>query len=326
MVSCRRGPARGLRSRSLLARLAVTLACLLAADAPPHPAAAEHEPAREPVRLDIVVKVVRVLDDQDWFGSGELSLGMALLTCDTRALVDPCWGSKDFPPRVVGGWLQKFSADSGDILTIDRVFPQPGDRLSGKPVAEAVGFPAYPGHTYRLVLSMREDDPTAIELAQCFTFVMCDPDPQLGKVELELNEAGGWGVGVHSRARSLNDEGGPGAFEVTYEVRRTPLPDLWARGIQEIGEGDRAFYCITVQNVGDQPLAQFPLTVRANDRVIRTVDPMPALGVGESTGHCVLRSELPAEKHLLSFTVDEEQRITELSERNNRYEWGIPAQ
>lgn len=324
MASRRIGPSRDPRPCILLVLLILAPA-LLSIGALPQSVQATDQPAPEPVRLDIMLKVLRVLDDQDWFGSGELYLGMSLLECDRRAQVDPCWRSKDFPPHSIGGWSQKLNADTGDILTIDRLFPQPGDTINTAPVAEAVGFPADPGRHYRVVFTMLEDDPTAVELAQCFTFIMCDPDPKLGTVTLDLDEASGWGIGVHSRVRSVNDEGNDGDFEITYEVRRTPLPDLWARGIRQIGAGDQAFYCIAVQNVGERPAGQFPLTVRANGRLIRTVDPMPALEVGETTEHCVMRTELPTEKHLLSFVVDETDRITELHDNNNRYEWGIPA-
>jgi subtilase family serine protease len=52
---------------------------------------------------------------------------------------------------------------------------------------------------------------------------------------------------------------------------------------------------------------------------------LTALEVGQTTEHCVLRSELPARQHHLSFTVDEGRQIAEMDESNNHYEWGIPA-
>lgn len=286
---------------------------------------ANHRLGAEPERLEVELKVLHVLDDQDWFGAGELHLAMGVQTCDIRVAVSPCWESRDFQPRSVGGWGQSVSADSGDILTMDRLYPQPGDWVDGTTVSGATGFPVYPGHQYRLRFGMWEDDPTAVEIGQCFTVVLCDPDPALGSVTLELNEANGWGLGMHGRVRSVRDDGDPGDFEVTYEVRRTPLPDLWARGIRQIGEGNQAFYCVAVQNIGERPSGPFPLSVRTDGRLLRTLDPMPALDVGETTEHCAARSELPAEKHLLSFVVDEARRVTEAHENNNRYEWGVPA-
>jgi hypothetical protein len=288
------------------------------------PVYANHRPGVEPERLDIEVKVLHIFDDQDWFGAGELRFPMAVDTCDLRVAITPCWDSRDFQPQFVGGWWKSFSADSGDIINMDRLFPQPGDWVDGSTVSEATGFPVYPGHQYRLRFLMWGDDPTAVELGQCFT-LMCDPDPALGNVTLELNEANGWGLGLQGRVRSVKEDGDPGDIEVTYEVRRTPLPDFWARGIRRIGEGDRAFYCVMVQNVGERPSGQFPLSVRADGQLIRMLDPMPALEVGETTEHCAIRSELPAKEHLRSFVVDEARRVTELHETNNRYDWGIPA-
>jgi hypothetical protein len=291
----------------------------------PAPARADHRPGIEPERLEIELKVIHIFDDQDWFGKGEMHLGMNVQTCDLRVAVNPCWKSRDFSPRPIGGWGTSFSANSGDVRNMNRLYPQPGDWVDGTTVSEGVGFPVYPGHQYRLRFWMLEDDPTSVEIGQCFTVIMCDPDPQLGEVTLELTDANGWGVGIHGRVRSVDEEGDPGDFEVTYEVRRTQLPDLWARGIRQIGDGDGAFFCVMVQNVGDRPSAQFPLSVRADEQVIRTLDPMPALEVDETTEHCAIRSELPAGKHLLSFVVDEPERVTEHHENNNRYEWGIPA-
>jgi hypothetical protein len=322
-TSCH-GPAHAC-TRWPLAALLLAISLLFGAPGSVATTHGNHQPGEEPVRLEVELQVLHIFDDQDWFGAGELHLGLVIQTCDLRVAVSPCWSSRDFQPRSVGGWGTSFSADSGDILNMDRLYPRTGDPVNGTTVSEAAGFPGYPGHQYRLRFMMYEEDPTAVELGQCFTFVMCDPDPALGSVTLEMNEANGWGLGVHGRVRSVRDDGDPGDFEVTYEVRRTPLPDLWARGIRQIGEGDRAFYCVVVQNVGERPSPQFPLSVRADGQLVRTLDPMPALDVGETTEHCAIRSELPAKEHLLSFVVDEGRRVAELYESNNRYDWGIPV-
>jgi hypothetical protein len=289
---------------------------------PVRPVRAEHESGREPVRLEVVLKVVRILDDQDWFGSGEMALNLGLRTCDVRAAVHPCWDSADFPPRFLGGWAQTFSADSGDILTIDRAFPRPGDRLDGALQAEAVGFPAYPGHAYRLVFGMMELDPTSVELAQCFTFVWCDPSPALGTVSLDLDEANGWGIGVHGRVRSFNhDEGQPGDFEITYEVRRAPLPDLHPTSIEVLpipGGGESV--CLGVENVGQQDAGPFEMVFRIDGQdVPNGTVAAGRLAAGES-GKLCLPAELPRGVHTLSASADEPRGVLEMDERNNSFE------
>jgi subtilase family serine protease len=103
------------------------------------------------------------------------------------------------------------------------------------------------------------------------------------------------------------------------------LPDLVARGIRQIGEGDQAFFCVAVQNLGERASALFPLTVLVNGQVLRTLDPMAALEPGETSEHCAYRPELPANEHMLTFAVDASRRIAEMSESNNIYEWKIPA-
>ena len=161
MQSHRLATARGRAWRALPALLVAAVLLLGTFGPPVRPARAEHEPAR----LEVVVKSVYILNDEDWIGSGEMRLWMGLWTCDVRAAVYPCWRSEDFPPRVMGGLSHKFSVSSDETEAIDRVFPQPGNSVDGELVSDdEPGFPVYPRRDYRLAFTITEDDPTAVEL------------------------------------------------------------------------------------------------------------------------------------------------------------------
>jgi subtilase family serine protease len=66
------------------------------------------------------------------------------------------------------------------------------------------------------------------------------------------------------------------------------------------------------------------LAVRADGALLRAPI-LPVLATNQITEHCVLRAELPAQQHQLSFAVDEPQQMFEMSKANNRYEMTIPA-
>jgi hypothetical protein len=145
----------------------------------------------------------------------------------------------------------------------------------------------------------------------------------MGTIDASLTEANGWDIGTHT-ARSIHGDGSPGDYSATWEIRRAPLPDLMNRGIRLLQTADGQFYCVTVQNIGEQSAEAVPLAVRADGVLVRAPTFGP-LDVGQSVDHCVLRTELPAGEHLLSFTVDQQRQIPEMDERNNFYEWRIPA-
>ena len=44
-----------------------------------------------------------------------------------------------------------------------------------------------------------------------------------------MDEEHGWGIGTFT-VRSHHDGGSNGDYELTYEIRRTPLPDLRVQG------------------------------------------------------------------------------------------------
>jgi hypothetical protein len=306
-----RDRARGLApSVSHLRRWSVAVglaaAVFVTASGVPTPARADIPP--DPVaRVQLVIKSVHIYDDRDLFGAGDMRWQAELCTTDVLRPAG-CYGASQ---DMFGGDLP-FHADTGDDVTIDRVVPRSGDSMTPDVTPEA-GMPVYAGRSYTLFFSMSDAD-----------FVSVD---WMGSVHVPVNEGNGWSIGTFT-TRSVSVEtdtsGDPGNYAVTWEIRKTPLPDLVNRGIRLIDAGDGQFYCVTVQNIGERPSGPAPLAVRADGTLVRATT-VSALEPLQTIEHCVLRSELPARQHHLSFMVDEERQLPEMDESNNHYEWGIPA-
>lgn len=263
-----------------------------------------HRPDPEE-RLQVIIESVRVIDDRDWWGAGELRLYWELTTCPASGAIR-C----DAQPLLRGA--HEFSGASGASVGLDLVVPQLDDANPGANISEATGIGVRDDTRYLLHFEINEQDLGSLDW------------DHLGAVDALLDASNNWGLGPHTD-RASKAGGAAGDFSITYKVRRAPLPDLWARGIRQIGEGDQAFFCVSVQNIGERPSAQFPLTVRVDGEALRTLDPMAALDPGATGEHCAHRPELPAREHMLTFAVDEARRVAEMSESNNRYEWKIPA-
>jgi hypothetical protein len=318
-----RGPALRAISASLLAA-----ALLLGVSGETaSPARADHEP----VRLEVEVKSVHVLNDQDFFGSGELWLDMVVSTCDVRATVNPCWRSEDYPPQIVGGFHDSFSADSDETVALNHVFPRPGDWLSRVVVSEdRLGFPVVHGHAYKLTFGMGEGDPTAVELAQCFTFVMCDPDPHIGDASLDLDEQQDWGIGSHmlpstGRCRWIElwsippvTHFGP-CFQVAFEVRRAPLPDLHPTSIDVLpNPGGGQNVCLGVENLGQRDAGPFEMVFRVDSvNILGGTVAAGGLPAGQADKLCLPASLPAAGRHQVSVIVDSADGVPELDTHNN---------
>jgi CARDB protein len=266
------------------------------ADVPPDPAA----------RLQFIVDKIHIINDEDLIGGGE-----------EKFFVNLCGDSGTSPynrsfacgPGASSAFDAAFDLSSGDDVTLARVSPREGDHMAGGTTPEG-GIPVYAGQHYIFTSDMFDRDP-----ASAFD--------TMGDIWVHVDEAHNWGIGTHT-VRSIQENGSPGDYELTFEIRKAPLPDLMNRGIRLLQTADGPFYCVTIQNVGEQPAAAVPLAVRADGALVRA----PTLGpldVGQTTEHCVLRSELPAGQHQLSFTVDEARQIPEMNESNNSYAWKIPA-
>jgi hypothetical protein len=260
----------------------------------PPSAAAVDLTAPPDARLQIVINSVYIRDDQEFFGSGDMDI-------ETYVCYESSTGGCKSSARV--SWGELFGAGTGDTKVFDRVVPVEGDEVSGGATTQ-FGIPVYADERYLLRASMREDH-------------------DMGAVTAHLTPENNWELGRHT-VRSLHDDGSPGDYDLTFEIRRTPLPDLRINGVREIVSNDGHFYCVQVENIGEMPSYPAPLAVEADFRLVREVS-LKELGVNEITEHCVIRSELPPGQVQLRFTIDEPQQIAEMDEDNQPYVMTIPA-
>lgn len=141
----------------------------------------------------------------------------------------------------------------------------------------------------------------------------------------DLTEANNWGIGTWTE-RALNyDYNKQVPTEVTYEIRRIPLPDLQL-GLLSIAEptptNPNHSICVDVRNTGAHLAPSYQLVYRLNGEVLPNgiVPVHAALAAGSSRNVCAW-VPLPASgNHALRVTVDEARAVPELYEHNNHYE------
>jgi hypothetical protein len=200
-------------------------------------------------------------------------------------------------------------ADTGDTVYLNRVMPGEGDFLYGDPTVES-GFPVQSGQSYYFAMDMQEDGAVTHN--------------DMGRIFIILDEEHNWGIGEH-RARSLHADGSNGDYDITYEIRPMPLPDLRVRGFDLVqGDGGRQLICAQIENVGALSSTPTALTERVNDTVFR-IHTLSEVAPGQTTQECIFRSELPAQAHVLKLYIDEERDLPEMNELNNADSLPIPA-
>jgi CARDB protein len=280
--------------------------------------------------LQVIVKDVHIYDDRDLIGSGEMHMVVGIWECNAGAQ-PPCYYEGNFQDwRTLDPIIENraqgiaraeldFSSDSDEDHAPNRLIPSTEDERFRLDVTEEQGFTIYAGRHYVLAFKMWELDDTISDT------VLFQPD-YMGEVfQLMDTDEHGLGLGTH-KERSYNEEAyNPGDYQITYEIRPAPLPDL-AVTILNRDEGIQHYICAEVQNIGDKPSQPFYLTIRSDGARIREQDPhFPGLDVNASLEHCVLRSEMSPAEHMLSFRVDQPALVAERDLSNNFYEQRVEA-
>jgi hypothetical protein len=248
--------------------------------------------AADPVaRLQVVIKNVHIYDDTDWLGDGELTLQANFRSIDdTRR----------------AGYLeesllqQKFHAGSGANVPLERILPGEGQSLGGDASIE-VGLPVYAGQHYQFIADLSDQDVIGGDF--------------LGQLVAPVDEEHGWGIGTFT-LRSEHGPGQVGEYDVTYEIRRAPLPDLKINRFEVAGLPGSEQVCGQIYNGGERPSGPYSLVVRTEGKVVEQAT-LPDLAAGQTVFHCVQRSALPAHRHNAVFSLDETRAIPEMEELNN---------
>jgi hypothetical protein len=265
------------------------------------PASAATPDPRDPVaRIQVVIKKVHIRDDNDWFSEGEMSMEARIWRC-AGTTKDSCLVRQARNTSVDGFNLLRFDRSSGDAITLDRSLPDQG-------------FAVFPGELFMLYTRIIELDARGDQSAH---------HDEMGEIFWTFGAEDGWRLGAYT-VRAFDEEAyEPGDYDVEFEVRQVPLPDFAARTTRLINDGGQQFRCVDVANVGAASSGLFTVTIRVDERPLRTVT-MPALRVGDSAEHCVVLSELPPDRQsLLSFVVDDGRLVAEMDEMNNRIDLAV---
>ncbi|HEX3245630.1 MAG TPA: CARDB domain-containing protein [Chloroflexota bacterium] len=274
---------------------------------------------RDPdARIQVVLKQVHIFDDEDTIGEGEIHLLAIVTECVDAQCVWQCAVPNDYciaDGPIYSQALMNFGANSGDRVNLgDRVMPRADDAVfaatrAALGVSDETGIPLHVGKHYQFGVLGWENDVGPFDF------------DTLGYFSVDLDESNGWGTGSDTRIGFQND-GTPGDFEMTFEIRRTPLPDLVPQSIQgQLLDDGRPIVCTLVANVGEQDSGDFQMVLRADGADIPSgTFGGPRLAVGEKLSHCFL---VAAGQHRYTLSVDESHQVAEMNEYNNTLDQAV---
>jgi hypothetical protein len=258
---------------------------------------ADDPPVHVPeTRLQLVVKRVHVFHDEDWFGSGEITIHAAVLECvspEPHGVLPCTWGSKEVPsrPYASAARMFNFSADSGDDVELNAIVATPKGGIPAKNSSdpEDATFLVRPDRQYVVAFLGAEGDGAGWEQfgIRWDTFVpylLIDMD-YMGTASMLIDEAGGWALG----ARSLLGSKDYGAdFYVEFELRQPDLPDLVPHHAtpRRLDDG-RYVICASALNRGEVSSGPFSMLLQLDNKDIGTFD-YPGLAFSEVVDHCFL--------------------------------------
>jgi hypothetical protein len=284
--------ARALGASALLAAIG-----LLPPSSPSAALAAEPDPA---VRIMLKTNWIKVHDDSEW-GTAELEYKVTLQRT-SPSCGGPCADDKF-------EYTYKFSGDKGTVKsfqgTWDQLVPYYRAQPDGIYAAPQPGLSLFPGDGLRVRWAGNESDPAF--------------DDYLGSFVEDFSQAQGWGQAVVHETSS-RDTLGFGGFTVNYEIVRAPLPDLFITDVRVGNFADNGddIVCVAIENVGPEPAGPYTLRFYVDGSIPRNGE-IPEAGVLPAVGHLerCFQTNIAAGQHNFMATVDEDQKVAELSEENN---------
>ncbi|MFN8636477.1 MAG: CARDB domain-containing protein [Chloroflexota bacterium] len=267
---------------------AIAASLLVSVLGPPAPVHAD-PPADPDARLQLIIHAFHINDDEALFGGNDF-------------FWDAYLENTDGPPASIWSSALPFHASTGDNVDVNQLIPQHPSDITGAATI-AAGLPVYDSHTYRLFIRLQYT--TTIELV----------DHVIGTVDLPISKDNNWGIGTYTSGSNPGQDDA-NKFLVSWEIRRTPLPDLVVKSIYVQDATGTPSICGDIRNVGQQAAPPAELTLSTEGTVVERFR-LPALDVGWSYPHCVKRSDLPAKKHNIVFSIDDLRELPEMEELNN---------
>jgi hypothetical protein len=279
-------------------------------------------------RLQVIIKTIQVSNDRDgtFSGAGDILLTASLWRCSGPP--HPCSAGSSNPAKLLALMNRSFNADSGDSVNLNRVFPLTPDVEDVSAASEATGIAVYAGKNYLLEMTAFERDPGGGDF--------------MGGIQRDINEANGWGVGMYTLepAGHFPDTSVPstgplcagcgsiivGDYLVTYEIRRTPLPDLIPTAIRVVkeagGSDDRV--CLGAKNAGQAASGPFRLNLYVdNSQPPNGSVEAAGLAPGASNETCIQTTFPASGLHQMSLIVDQFRTVAEMNEQNNSLTQGF---
>jgi len=277
------------------------------------PVIRDHRMGGPPVaRVQVIMHSVKIHDDRDgrFAGEGEFDFWYTLVCAK---VTDPCLGHDEI---FLDGYGKQFGAGSGETYDLKQTtLPVDGTVTQHYDASAATGYPLYPGHNYRLRWGMEERD------------AVSNPE-NMGDFRHHMTPENNWGIGTFT-TRSVRNDGKPGDFELTYEVRPLTLPDLRPGGITiaDLPGSTKKHVCVGIQNVETGQSSPSEVLLRVDGSVPSDARAtVPAMAPGTGTQVCI-DTELPdSGQHKLEAIVDPGYAIVEYNEANNVLEQSyVPA-
>jgi hypothetical protein len=285
--------------------------------APTVTAASQYEPA---ARLEVVVNEIHIWDDREgWVpGDGEMKLTIKAWTCDNGEPA-PCISQGDSnagAPGLLVSAVKEFSANTHETKTLNRVVPADGDAATAPESGAGIGFPVYPDVPTVVAFEMIEKDSASgnDHMGWLYHTIVIGPyGPNLGTFEHRSMRADGIHVGD---------------YDVKYELRRAPLPNIRPVNIKvtDIPGSAKKHVCMAVQNseIGNAPPFEVSLVVD-NTQPPGGIAVVPGLTPGNATEACVDVDMPKTGTHPMRAVVDVTRRMVEYNEMDNSWGTGYTA-
>lgn len=289
---------RALCHGAMVALIGLTLLALPPGRTAPAAYAADPDPT---ARIMMKLHSIHVRDDSEW-GEAELRYTVTLQRV-SPACGGPCANEKF-------EYTYRFDGDKGITKSFQGAWDQhvpyyraPNPNIY---VAPQAGLALFPGDSLLMKWRGMEDDPL--------------DDDYLGSITRTFTQAENWGMGPVQELSS-NDTLGFGGYDVKLEIVRAPLPDLIPTDIRVGNFADNGddIVCLMVENGGTEPAGPYTLRFYVDGAIPRN-GLISEAGVLEAGGHLerCFQTTIAAGQHQFAATVDEDQKVAEYNELNNR--------
>jgi hypothetical protein len=258
--------------------------------------------------MQIEIKMLRLLEDLDIVGQSEGRLYVAAGPCsnDNPRSCNPVTHAK------IG--FQASADPTENVVFFNRVIPGSGDETnSGSP---DLGIDVLHGQRFGFHIWLMDVDAFGQE-------------EDVGGIAHTFGAEDNWGIGTHNEL-SKGPSSNPylTSFEITYEVRHAPLPDLRVTGLKVIDTpGVGELVCADLWNAGKVDAGPFSV-------LFTGYTPETPFGLGDAeagrrgsgaTGQLCVNAMLPGTWNRITAQADAADKLPESNETNNGYEIGPTA-